>query len=62
VTVALGITPPEVSVTTPVIPPSVCCASRNELDSAAAATMVNSLGSREEKIRMEYLKSLGLGK
>src|SRR6266568_6931609 len=58
VTVALGMTPPDASVTTPVMPPSVCCANRGEMHSAATATIANSRGSRVFWIRMEYLNLL----
>jgi hypothetical protein len=58
VTVALGITPPDSSVTTPVMPPSVCCAESDELHSAAAATIASSRGSKEQNERMEYLKEM----
>jgi hypothetical protein len=56
VTLAFGITPPDASLTAPEMPPSVCCANREELHSATTATMESSRESREEKIRMEYLK------
>jgi hypothetical protein len=43
------------------MPPSVCCAKRAELHSAAAATNASSRGNRQENDLMEYLKEDGLG-
>jgi len=56
VTLALGITPPDASLTSPEMPPSVCCANRGEQHSAATVAIASSRESREEKICMEYLK------
>src|SRR5579862_884133 len=55
-TVALGMTPPCGSVTSPVSPPSVCCARREELHSAKAATIASSRTNNEKADRMGYLK------
>src|SRR5580692_3705782 len=60
VTPALGMTPPDGSVTSPVMPPRVCCADRNELHSAMAARIVSSWGKTEETNRMECLNVSGL--
>src|SRR5579872_2294853 len=59
VTVALGITLPDGSVTSPVIPPSVCCASSVEPHSATTAAKASSRGNKEEYGLMEYLKKKG---
>jgi hypothetical protein len=43
------------------MPPSVCCAKRAELHSAAAAANISSRGSKEQNDLIEYLKENGLG-
>src|SRR5580698_11237806 len=53
VTSALGMTLPELSVTSPVMPPNVCCASREEVHSATTATKASSRNIEEEMLRME---------
>src|ERR1700677_2960765 len=55
VTVALGIAPPDASVTSPVMPPRVCCAGTRVQHSATAATNTSSRGIGEETIRMKFL-------
>src|SRR5580704_11354373 len=55
VTVALGSTPPEESVTSPVMPPRVCCAGEVGQHSAMAAATASSRGIREKDERIEYL-------
>src|ERR1022692_617659 len=55
VTTALGITLPEDSVTSPEMPPSVCCASRAEEHSAATARIDSSRRNGEERRRMDDL-------
>src|SRR5580658_2568444 len=55
VTVALGITPPDESLTSPVMPPRVCCARTALQHSATTARTASSRGIREETSRMEYL-------
>jgi len=54
VTSTLGITLPELSVISPVMPPSVCCAKEGEIHNAATATNVRSRNI-EEEIRMENI-------
>src|SRR5580692_4550444 len=56
-TVALGITPPDPSVTEPVMPPSVCCAGTVVEHSATAAT---SASSRKIGVETERMKCLTL--
>ena len=58
VTEALGITPPEASVTSPVMPPSVCCATRELVHSATAATVISSRESRVENNCVQCLKGV----
>src|SRR5438876_12077168 len=58
VTDALGITPPEASVTTPVMPPSVCCAKERGMHSAATAINASSRGSRVVWSLIKYLNLL----
>src|SRR5580692_12241653 len=60
VTVALGITPPEESVTSPVMPPRVCCARPVLKHSATTATNASSPGIREKKLRMVNFTLHGL--
>src|SRR5580698_9706391 len=55
VTVALGITPPEPSVTEPVMPPSVCCAKTIGEHSATAATNASSRNVGEKTNRLKFL-------
>src|ERR1035438_443513 len=55
VTVTLGITPPDESVTSPVMPPRVCCARTVPEHSATAAAKASSRGIGEETIRMKCL-------
>jgi hypothetical protein len=42
------------------MPPSVCCANKEEQHSAAAANMASSRGSREGKLRNEDVTWIGL--
>ena len=55
---ALGITPPEASVTSPVIPPSVCCAARELLHNAMAAAIISSPGKENGDTRLKCFKRL----
>ena len=56
VTCTLGITLPDESVTSPVMPPSVCCAKSDGAHSATAAATAGSQGSRDESLRMKCFK------
>src|SRR5271170_8247818 len=60
-TVALGITPPDESVTSPVMPPSVCCAGTMVAHSATAATNTSSreIGAETKRMKCLTLHSLG---
>jgi hypothetical protein len=53
VTVALGITPPVGSVTSPVMPPSVCCDKSDEQHSATIATIASNRGNADGRIRIK---------
>src|ERR1700760_516996 len=55
--VALGMTPPCGSVTSPVMAPRVCCARGYEAHSAKAATIASSRVIGVKADRMGYLKS-----
>src|ERR1035437_1940323 len=56
-TATLGITLPEESVTEPVMPPSVCCATTGETHSAIAAATTSSLDIARGRVRMKYIRS-----
>jgi hypothetical protein len=58
VTVALGIYAARGSVTSPVIPPSVCCANSEPQHSATAAATASNRETEEGKICLEYFNSL----
>ncbi len=54
----LGITPPDASVTSPVRPPSVCCARTCKEHNAATVANINSRKDTNERTGMEYFNLL----